>query len=202
MLKRSLSSLVLILLCLFSLHSPASACVGRILYVGAQNTIEDRVLAEMLVLLINERTGTTVKIRLFDDNAQLYQALKAESEEERVDIIVEDTADAFAVLQETLANGNSDQQYLTAKNRYEKELDVIWLNPFGFTNNKGDTVSTVSAPLVRRDVLTNFPLLPRVLNKLAGAIDDKSFSELTGSAKAGEKPKNVAKDFLRVKKFI
>ena len=52
------------------------ACVGRTLYVGSLDTTEDRVLAQMLVLLINERTGTTVKIRYFDDTEALYSALK------------------------------------------------------------------------------------------------------------------------------
>ena len=199
--KRLLSALMLVFVSLFLFRSPVRGCVGRTLYVGAQDTLEDRILAEMLVLLINERTGTTVKIRLFDDIPQLYQALKAESDEERVDIIVEDTEDAFTVLKEKPGSGDTGQQYLTVKDRYEKELDIIWLTPFGF-DNKVDGIKTVSAPLVRRDVLTNYPLLPRVLEKLAGAIDDKSFTELTDSVSSGEKPKNVAKDFLRVKKLI
>jgi glycine betaine/choline ABC-type transport system substrate-binding protein len=53
-----------------------------------------------------------------------------------------------------------------------------------------------------RDVLTNYPLLPRVLNKLAGAINDEAFSTLTAKVRGGEKPQNVSKDFLRQNKFI
>jgi glycine betaine/choline ABC-type transport system substrate-binding protein len=56
--------------------------------------------------------------------------------------------------------------------------------------------------LLRRDVLTNFPLLPRILNKLAGSIDDETFYDLEAKVSAGDKPKNVAKDFLRTKKLI
>ncbi len=179
---------------------PARACVGRILYIGSLNTAEDKLLAEMLVLLINERTGTTVKIRLFDTNDQLYQALKADSEEERVDIIVEDTSDADKILARQPA-GDPEQDYLAIKARYEKELNIIWLNPFGFTNMPGKK-GAISAPLVRRDVLTNFPLLPRVLNKLAGAIDNDTYQEMTGDVRGGSKPRNVAKNFLRERKFI
>jgi glycine betaine/choline ABC-type transport system substrate-binding protein len=51
-------------------------------------------------------------------------------------------------------------------------------------------------------VLTNYPLLPRVLKKLAGAINDESYLNLTAKVRDGEKPQNVSKDFLRIKKLI
>ncbi len=176
-------------------------CVGRILYVGALDTPEDKVISQLLVLLINERTGTTVKIRYFDNNDQLYGALQQNDEDKRVDIIVENTEDALAILKKPKP-GDLDQTYKQVKELYESELGLIWLNPFGFTHASGNAQQSVSATLVRRDVLTNYPLLPRVLNKLAGAITDETYTTLTGKVQAGEKPKNVSKDFLRAKKFI
>ena len=179
---------------------PAAACVGRTLYIGTLDTVDDRLMAEMISLLINERTGTTVKIRRFDTMDQLYAALAAEKEEERVDIIVEDTGDADMLLGRT-PSGDPEADYLAVKKRYDEERDIIWLNPFGFTatsSRKG----IVSAPLVRRGVLTNFPLLPRVLNKLSGVIDDAAYAELLDSVRRGDKPRNVAKDFLRQRKLI
>jgi osmoprotectant transport system substrate-binding protein len=191
--------LVLLLAFLWAVNS--FACVGRTLYVGSLDTTEDKVLAQMLVLLINERTGTTVKIRYFDNNEALYNALRENDEEKRADIIVENTNDALALLKKSQP-GDLDQTYRQVKEIYESELGLIWLNPFGFKHGTGDEQLTVSAPLVRRDVLTNYPLLPRVLNKLAGAINDETFSTLTAKVKDGEKPQNVSKDFLRAKKFI
>ena len=193
------SWLIILLILLFA--GPAQACVGRFLYVGALDTAEEKLMAEMLVILINERTGTTVKTRYFDKQEQIYQALKSNVEEERLDIIVEDSADALALLK-TPRTGKLDQEYTIAKKRYEEELNIIWLNPFGFTRKSGNPNKAVHAPLVRRDVLTNFPLLPRVLNKLAGAIDDAVFADLLTRVQSGEKHRNVAKDFLRTKKFI
>ena len=181
--------------------SSSFACVGRILYVGALDTPEDKVISQLLVLLINERTGTSVKIRYFDDNQQLYGALQEKDEEKRVDIIVENTEDALAILKKS-RTGDLDQEYKQAKELYESDLGLIWLNPFGFTHAADNQQQTVSAPLVRRDVLTNYPLLPRVLNKLSGAITDETYTALTSKVRAGEKPKNVSKDFLRAKKFI
>ncbi len=183
------------------LSTPAIGCVGRVLYVGAQNSTEDKVMAELLVLLINERTGTNVQIRYFDSQDQIYTALKSNDEESRVDIIVEDTNDASSILgQERMTN--IDKEYLEIKDKYEAQLNIIWLNPFGFSNNKSSGKPTVSAPLVRRDVLTNFPLLPRILNKLSGAINDETYSSLNTKVESGDKAKNVAKDFLRSRKFI
>ncbi len=177
------------------------ACVGRTLYVGALDTPEDKVLAQMLVLLINERIGTTVKIRYFDNTQAMYDALKENDEEKRADIIVENTNDALALLKKAQP-ADLDQAYKQVKEIYESELGLIWLNPFGFTHAVNDDRQTISAPLVRRDVLTNYPLLPRVLNKLAGAINDDAFSILTAKVRDGEKPQNVSKDFLRANKFI
>ena len=183
------------------LSTPAVGCVGRILYVGAQNSTEDKVMAELLVLLINERTGTNVQIRYFDTQDQIYTALKSDDEETRVDIIVEDTDDAASILgQERMTN--LDREYLDVKDKYDAQLSIIWLNPFGFSNNKSVEKPSVSAPLVRRDVLTNFPLLPRILNKLSGAINDETFTSLTARVESGDKAKKVAKDFLRARKFI
>jgi len=190
----------LMLCCLILLHAQASpACVGRILYLGALQTNEDKVMSEMLALLINERTGTTIQIRAFDTTDQLYSALKSSKEEERVDILVENTVQALARAKQP-AGTAPDLDFVTVKAFYEKELDVVWLNPFGYTAKEGQP--SISAPLIRRDVLTNFPLLPRVLNKLAGAINDKAYKELIKSVNDGEKPKNAAKDFLKKQKLI
>lgn len=176
---------------------PAQGCVGRILYIGSLETPEERVMSELLVLLINERTGTTVQTRYFKTSDELYQALRSEKEEERADILVENTAAALARLKKT-GGQPGDGDYLLAKELYEKELGIIWLNAFGYTGSS----KAISAPLVRRDVLNNFPLLPRVLNKLAGGVDNASFAAMLAKSNSGEKPKNIAKDFLKAKKFI
>lgn len=177
----------------------ASACVGRTLYLGALQTNEDALMAEMLALLINERTGTTIQIRTFKTADELYQALKSDKELERVDIIVEDTIEALKITKQTPGE-SPDQDFIAVKNFYEKELNVVWLNPFGYS--KKENQGAITAPLLRRDILTNFPLLPRVLNKLAGAINDKAFQDLSKAVNGGDKPKNVAKDFLKKQKFI
>ncbi|HSH69816.1 MAG TPA: hypothetical protein VK997_07850, partial [Deferrisomatales bacterium] len=46
---------------------PAAACVGKTLIIGAVETPEGRLVAQVIAILINERTGTTVKIQNFAD---------------------------------------------------------------------------------------------------------------------------------------
>lgn len=179
----------------------SQACVGRILYVGAMETTESKTMAELLVILINERTGTNVQIRYFKENNELYQAFQSHDEEARIDIIIENTADAMAYLKKKRI-ADLDQEYLEVKKIYEKELDVIWLKAFGFRNYKGQDNQSISAPLIRNDVLTNYPLLPRILTKLSGAIDEQTFADMISKVKSGDKAKNVVKSFLKAKKFI
>jgi len=199
MLKRTLS-LILCLLSLISVSASSSlACVGRTLYLGTLQTNEDSLMAEMLALLINERTGTTIQIRPFKTSEELYSALKSQKEQERVDIIVEDTTQALAIAQQKVGN-SPDQDFITVKAHYEKELNVVWLNPFGYSKKAGQP--SFSAPLLRKDILTNFPLLPRVLNKLAGSINDKAYQDLMTAVSGGDKPKSIAKEFLKKQKFI
>lgn len=183
------------------ISSSVFACVGRTLYIGALETPAEKVMAEILATLINERTGTTIQIRYFKESQDLYDALKSGEEEKRADIIIEDTIDAMAILKQDQSQ-LPDQALVTAKELYEKDLGIIWLNPFGFNNSQGQNSQSISAPLVRRDVLTNFPLLPRILNKLAGVITNDIYTDLQNAISKGEKPKTVAKDFLKKKKLI
>jgi osmoprotectant transport system substrate-binding protein len=200
MLKKT-AGIAVIFWVVMAVAAVSNGCVGRVLYVGALPSAADRLMSELLVILINERTGTNVQIRLFDDRDKLYNAMKLTDEAERVDIIVEDTSQAMSLLKRRRLT-DTNQEYLMAKELYDEELDIVWLNPFGFTKKLEAAEPSVSAPLLRRDVLTNFPLLPRILNKLAGTIDDETFLDLEARVRSGDKPKNVAMDFLRTKKLI
>lgn len=200
MLKKIPLIILAVFLVMLAMAPASPACVGRILYIGAIDTPESKLMAELLVTLINERTGTSVKIRFTNNRNDLYAAFKAHDENSRVDIIVENTADAMVHLRKARL-ATPDQEYAEIKKLYEKELSVVWLTPFAFKSGSG-AVPALSAPLIRQDVLTNFPLLPRILNKLSTAIDTQTYNDLLKKINSGGKPKNVAKDFLKERKFI
>jgi len=181
---------------------PGTACVGRTLYIGSTGTVEESLMAEMMVTLINERTGTTVKLREFPSAGAMYKALKSDDENTRADIIIENTVQGLRRIK-AAPSGDPEKDYETVKQGYEKnnDLDLIWMPPFGYHVDV-DGKKALSAAVIRRNVLTNFPLLPRVLKKLSHAIDDRQFSKMTAKVKKGEKARNVGKDFLLRKKII
>lgn len=179
--------------------SSAQACVGKTLVVGALHDPQQQVLAEMLSVLISERTGTTVKVVPVKGHAEAHEAmLRAE-----LDMYVEYTG----VGQVTLLNGppiaDSDELYKTVKERYNQELNLVWLKPFGFSDERYAPEGTVAvaAPVVRKDTLKKFPALARLINKLGGAIDDSTMKTLETASAAGNS-RDVARKFLKEKRFI
>ncbi|NJD55158.1 MAG: hypothetical protein FIA94_01995 [Nitrospirae bacterium] len=175
----------------------SDACVGKLLHIGVLNSSEGKVLSEMLASLITERTGTTVSVVYYKSTQELYDAMQGK----QVDIAIENTARAMKLLNQP-AETDPKKAYEFVKAAYEKEKGMIWLKPFGFTGNSGTTSRSYTATILRVDILNNFPVLPRVINKLGGMIDDESYARLIKSAEGGEKPKTVARDFLKSKKLI
>lgn len=191
--KRLIAGLILLLVCL----PGAEACVGKVLYIGVINSSEGQVLGEILSTIINERTGTTIYIRHYKSSHDLYEDIKGK----QVDIFVENTVKALQVMHKA-ADPNMKRAYDTAKLSYERERGLIWLKPFGFMNGLGAEAQSYTAPVMKVEVLTDFPALPRVIEKLASAINDETYVKLVRSVEAGEKPKKVARDFLKSKKLI
>ena len=118
-----------------------------------------------------------------------------------MDISVENTTRAIQMLnlpEET----DLKKAYQLVKTEYEKQKGIIWLKPFGFTKGGGGKSPSYTATILRNEVLSSFPALPRLFNKLGKTINDETYSKLMDSVESGEKPNNVAKDFLKSKKLI
>lgn len=187
------------LLLLFSMHLPgADACVGRILNIGVVNAPEEKVLAEVLSNIINERTGTNVNVRIYGTAQELYEAV-ARNE---IDITIENTSRAIHALNLQPVPATVDKAYEAARAVYEKEKGLVWLRPFGFLHAKTFAGLSHTAPVLRREVFSNFPALPRVVDKLGGLINDEAYEKLVKSVEAGEKPRKSAREFLKSKKLI
>ncbi len=173
------------------------ACVGRNLFIGALNSTPEQILSEMLSVLINERTGTTVTIKYYDNSKELYDAVK----KNEVGMFVENTHNAMEIVgKQTKVSG--ENAYSTLKEEYRNRLSLVWLEPFGLLTVDKDKTQYYYGPVITEDILVNFPALPRVINKLSGIINDKTFSKMILSMKSGEKPHKIARDFLKAKKLI
>ncbi|MBI4698146.1 MAG: hypothetical protein HY758_04360 [Nitrospirae bacterium] len=97
-------------------------------------------------------------------------------------------------------SGNEKNDYDISKKQYKDKFNLTWLMPFGAMTEGRE--SLYYSPVITEYVLVNFPVLPRVLNKLKGISEDRNFNKLIGSAISGDKIRAAAKDFLKQKKLI
>ncbi len=191
-------AVLILIIAVVGAYAPAvEACVGKLLHVGVVSSPEGQVLAEMISTIVNERTGTTVSVRLYKTEQELYEAIKSK----QVDIFIENTTRAMQVLNKP-AEGDARKAYEVVKAAYEKELGLVWLKPFGFLDAGGTASRSYTATILRMDVVTNFPALPRVIDKLGSVLTDETHDRLVRSVESGEPPKKVARDFLKSKKLI
>jgi len=193
-LKLTLATLVLALL----ITPSAPACVGKTLVIGSKGTLQQDILAEILSTLISERTGTTVKIVRFDSTAATHEALmKAD-----LDMYVEYTGVAQGeILKQPVAD--SQALYESVKSAYNRDLNLVWLKPLGFSEPSSvvDNALSEAAPVVRKDTLKKFPALARLIDKLGGAISQEAMVELEKRA-AGGNLREVVREFLKGARLI
>ncbi len=182
--------LVLALLTVALLVPPAVACVGKTLVIGALETPRGRLVAQILAILVNERTGTTVKIAEFADEEGLHRAL-ARGE---LDLTVEYTRRALGRLNMN-APGDPEAAYRNVKAAYQEKLNLVWLPALGFQDPDG---GGLAAPVARKDTLKKFPALPRLIAKTEGVLPEPTVSSLAASAD----PAKTARSFLREQKLI
>ena len=197
---RILFNALLVVLIITGLTVPsAQACVGKTLVVGALDNPQQQVLAEMLSVLIGERTGTTVKVVSVAGHAEAHDAMiRAE-----MDMYVEYTGVGQVVILKEQPIADSNELYKAVKERYNQDLNLVWLKPFGFSDARYAPEGTVAvaAPVVRKDTLKKFPALARLINKLGGSIDDSTMKELETASAAGNS-RDVARKFLKENRFI
>jgi osmoprotectant transport system substrate-binding protein len=174
---------------LLLLGNESRACVGKILYIGISNLPAEQLLAEMVATLVTERTGTTVKILPFKDMREVYAAMK----KGEVGLMIENRDRAFDFLGKPRDNDPKTAQE-TVKREYQKTLNMVWLEPMGG--------NPAYASVLSMDTLNSLPALPKLLNKLSGILTDDAYNRVVKSAKGDEKPKKVARDFLKSKRLI
>jgi len=203
--KRFLLTLIIAAIFLTGLAAPNYACVGRILYIGSLKGAEPSVLSGLFSALINERTGTTVKIRYYDKPSEIMDGMKAGD----VDVMVEYTGNALVNVLGEKPEKDNEKALSALKDGYRKRFNLVWLKPLSFSNPdglwggaRGAAVSAEPAPVMRLEVLNQFPALPRVMQKLSGKVELADLKKMAKDVDGGEKPDRVARDFLRLRKLI
>ncbi len=190
---------VMVLLLLVGFSGSTLACVGKTLKIGTTGSVQQEVLANIVSELISERTGTTVKVVPFKNSSEAHAALlKAD-----IDMYVEYTGVGQVTILKDQPLTDATALYKAVKQRYNQELNLIWLKPFGFdaAASLGVALPAQAAPVVRKDTLKKFPALARLINKLGGKIDQRTIALLEKEAIAG-KSKQVAHGFLKNNRLI
>ena len=199
------NSFVLILGFMFFLllPNPLHACVGRILTIAVGNSTDQVIMGQMLSVLINERTGTTVNIVQPGDLKRCHETvLKG-----KADIYINYIGMRRASTGGSTKVDDPQKVYTLVRQRYMEEFGMIWLKPFGFrgplTFEAGGEKESVSlaAPITTKDVLKKFPVLDRLINKLGGRIDNNTIDELRENTK-NQDVKEAVTEFLKTQKLI
>lgn len=185
--KKFVSVFLMAMLVLFT-HR-AESCVGKTLYIGAPDSANEMLLAEMVSLLVNERTGTTVKVIYYKDSREMYKAVK----KGEVGMVIENADQALQILNRP-KESNPRLAYEISKKEYRKDFNLVWLEPFGGSH--------FYAPVISVETISNLPALPKLINKLSGILNDEAYARVVKNARPDEKPRKIARDYLKAKKLI
>jgi len=192
---------------LLAAYGISGACVGKTLVIGCVDMPSVNMVSEMMSILITERTGTTVVVKKFDDYPSCYEAVKNGD----VNIMVDFTGRGYVDVLKKQPVDDPDKVFSEVKEVYQREMNLVWLEPFGFQDKTAAPASAagvpvMAAPIVTKETLAKFPALPRVLNKLAGKLDDGSVAKLVADIgegdMTGKKAEKVTRRFLKSKRLI
>ena len=185
---------------------PVEACVGKTVFLGRLPGREQEILTEIFSWMVSERTGTTIQIKSLPDSRAMQAALQTAD----VDLYLEDQGVALHDILGLAAAGEGTDQREVVRREYEQRFNLIWLEPWGMTGRPAQVTVAgpgkpaapgLMAPVIRKDTLKKFPALSRLVNKLAGMVDNATMARLVRESE--KRPaREVAKQFLKDKRLI
>ena len=191
------------LILLHLLATPLLACKDRLLVLAVGDSIDQVIMGKMLSILINERTGTTVEIMQLGDIQASHEAVL----QEKANIYITYVGMAQAGTEGPNALDEPQKAYILASRSYNREFGMIWLKPFGFQGpmaqaaSSGEVDRSLAAPITTKDVIKKFPILDRLINKLAGQVDNKTLEELRKKSE-NQDVEITVREFLTSHKLI
>ena len=174
------------------LTTPGYSCVGRILNLTINDSIEQQIVGQVMATYITERTGTTVN---------LVKGAGAQNTQCPTEICIHYLNTGLAGMNSDTQTGDDKETYSLVKEYYINNGQLVWLKPFGYKGPVTQTNSSLAVPVANKDTLGQFPVLDRTINKLGNRIDNAALQQLIEQAKSGD-PKTVAKDFLKSQNLI
>ncbi len=191
---------------LAAVPGPARACVGRTLYVGYYDAPEQVMVAQLLAVFIDERTGTTVKTTRFATRDEAFAAIRGD----KVSIYADYSGVVLARFAGEAPGPDPERNYARLRELLNRDHNVVWLESFGydryFPEKSRNGENAVRSPgqaglMLCKDALAKFPALPKLLGKLRGVLDNGTMAGLLREAKDSD-PRAVARRFLKSRKLI
>lgn len=192
--------------CIILLHAlvvPGQSCVGRILTLSVDDSIEQKLMGQLLATYVTERTGTTVNITTALSGIPNEEQIK----QGKADIFLNYLNVGLTSVEGAEPDTEVQEAYGLVKQHYMDTFNMVWLKPLGY---KGPLLSPESAntngaslaiPITTTEVLNRFPVLDRVINKLGGRIDERTLQQLMKAAETDEIAV-VVKNFLKDQNLI
>ena len=186
----------------FFLPSPAPACVGRTIVVGYHDAPDQVIVANILAVLIDERTGTTVQLRRFHTREEAFEAIR----QDKVSLYSDYSSVLLSKFAGERPSSDDEKNFARLKEVLNRKYNVVWLEPIGYdryfpgTPKNGENPGQAGVMLCK-DALSKFPALPKLLGKLRGVLDNETMASLLREASTSD-PKTVARRFLKSRKLI
>lgn len=186
----------------FVLSSPARACVGRTILIGYHDAPDQVMVANILAVFIDERTGTTVKLSRFRTREAAFEAIR----QDKVSLYTDYSSILLSRFGGERPSGDDEKNFARLKEILNRKYNVVWLEPFGYDRYFPGKVKNGDRPgqagvMLCKDALSKFPALPKLLGKLRGVLDNDTMASLLREASTSD-PKTVARRFLKSRKLI
>jgi len=182
--------------------APAPACVGRTLLVGYFDAPDQVMVANILAVFIDERTGTTVKLSRFASREDAFEAVR----QDRISIYTDYSSVLLSKFAGERPGPEEEKNVARLKEVLNRKYNVVWLEPFGYDRYFSETAKAGEKPgqagvMLCKDALSKFPALPKLLGKLRGVLDNGTMASLLKESEKSD-PKAVARRFLKSRKLI
>jgi glycine betaine/choline ABC-type transport system substrate-binding protein len=185
-----------------TLAGRSDACVGRTIFIGHYDSPDQVMVANLLAVFIDERTGTTVKLTRFATRDEAFEAMKTD----KISLYSDYSGVVLRKWGGEAPVADDARNFARIKEILNRKYNVVWLEPFGYDRyftekgKAGDKPGPAGLMLCK-DALSKFPALPKLLGKLRGVLDNETMATLVREAQASD-PKAVARKFLKARKLI
>jgi len=181
---------------------PSCACVGRTILVGYFDAPDQAMVANILAVFIDERTGTTVRLSRFASREDAFEAVRRD----KVSLYTDYSSVLLSKFAGEKPGPDDERNIARLKEVLNRKYNVVWLEQVGYNRYFTEKAKSADKPgtagvMLCKDALAKFPALPKLLGKLRGILDNETMASLLSESEKSD-PKTVARRFLKSRKLI